>query len=151
MAKSLNRIELIGNLGRDPESRETKSGETCVNLSIATSESYMNKDEERVERTEWHRVSFFRKPAEVVQRYCHKGDRLYVSGQVRTRKYQDEAGEDRYITEIVGRDFVLLSSKNESSDDAPASAKTQSKAKAKAKPAPVPAEAEADFEDDIPF
>ena len=105
----LNKVTLIGNLGADPERRRTQSGTLIANLSIATSESWLdNETKERRERTEWHRVVFFGKPAEPILQYMSKGRRVYIEGRLQTRKWQDQNGQDRYTTEIVGRDIIFL-------------------------------------------
>ena len=105
----LNKVTLIGNLGADPERRRTQSGTLIANLSIATSESWLdNETKERRERTEWHRVVFFGKPAEPILQYMSKGRRVYIEGKLQTRKWQDQNGQDRYTTEIVGRDIIFL-------------------------------------------
>ncbi len=105
----LNKVTLIGNLGADPERRMTQNGRVIANLSIATTESWMDREtRERRNQTEWHRVVFFEPRAETILKYTRKGSKLYVEGQLRTRKWQDQNGQDRYTTEIIGRDFVFL-------------------------------------------
>ncbi len=105
----LNKVTLIGNLGADPERRMTQNGRVIANLRIATSESWMDREtRERRERTEWHRVVFFGPVAETILKYTRKGSKLYVEGQLQTRKWQDQSGQDRYTTEIIGREFVFL-------------------------------------------
>ena len=103
MAGSVNKVILVGNLGRDPEVRSTQDGAKIVQLSMATSESWKDKATgERRERTEWHRVVIFNERlADVAEQYLHKGSKLYVEGQLQTRKWQDKEGLDRYTTEIV--------------------------------------------------
>ncbi len=103
MAGSVNKVILVGNLGRDPEVRRMASGEPVVNLSLATSESWRDKQSgERKERTEWHRVVIFNeKLAEVAQKYIRKGSKIYVEGQLSTRKWTDRSGQERYTTEVV--------------------------------------------------
>lgn len=103
MAGSVNKVILVGNLGRDPESRSTQAGTTIVNMSLATSESWRDKQSgERQERTEWHRVVIFNeKIAEVAEKYLHKGDKVYIEGQLQTRKWTDNEGQERYTTEVV--------------------------------------------------
>ncbi|MYD78090.1 MAG: single-stranded DNA-binding protein [Gammaproteobacteria bacterium] len=105
----LNKVTLIGNLGADPERRMTQSGQVIANLRIATSEVWQDREtRERRERTEWHRVVYFGPRAETILKYTRKGSKLYVEGQLQTRKWQDQSGQDRYTTEIIGRDFVFL-------------------------------------------
>ncbi len=105
----LNKVTLIGYLGADPERRRTQSGTLVANLRIATTESWLdNETKERKERTEWHRVAFFGKTAETIIQYMHKGRRVYIEGRLQTRKWQDQNGQDRYTTEIIGRDIIFL-------------------------------------------
>ncbi len=107
MAGSVNKVILIGNLGRDPEIRSTQDGTRIANLSVATSESWRDRNTgERRERTEWHRVVIFdEKLVEVVERYVKKGSKLYLEGQLQTRKWTDQSGQDRYTTEVVLQRF----------------------------------------------
>lgn len=105
---SVNKVILIGNLGRDPEVRYMPSGDAIANLSLATTETWKDKNGERQEATEWHRVVFFGKQAEVCGQYLKKGSQVYVEGSLRTRKYQDKDGQDRYITEIRGERMQML-------------------------------------------
>ena len=107
MAGSVNRVTLIGNLGRDPEVRTFQNGGKIVSLRIATSESWRDKDSgERKERTEWHSVSILSEPlAKIAEQYLRKGSTVYIEGQLETRKWQDQAGADRYSTEVVLRPF----------------------------------------------
>ena len=116
MAGSVNKVILVGNLGRDPEIRRMQSGDPVANLSLATSESWNDRQTgERRERTEWHRVVIFGKLAEVAERYLRKGGKVYLEGQLQTRKWQDQSGQDRYSTEVVLRGFnatmVMLDSR----------------------------------------
>jgi single-strand DNA-binding protein len=103
MAGSINKVILVGNLGRDPEVRQTQDGRPIVNLSLATSENWRDRSSgERRERTEWHRVVIFNdRLAEVAQKYLRKGSKVYLEGQLQTRKWQDQTGQDRYSTEVV--------------------------------------------------
>lgn len=106
MAGSVNRVTLLGNLGADPETRTFQNGGKVVNLRIATSETWKNKDGERQERTEWHTVAIFAEPlAKVAEQYLRKGSKVYLEGQLETRKWQDQSGADRYSTEVVLRPF----------------------------------------------
>jgi len=105
MSGSLNKVILVGNLGRDPEVRMTQSGDKVANLSIATSERWSDRDGNRQERTEWHRVVIFGKVAEVAERYLRKGSKLLIEGKLQTRKWTDQAGQERYTTEIVVSGF----------------------------------------------
>lgn len=103
MAGSVNKVILVGNLGRDPEVRHTNDGNPIVNLSVATSEQWRDRNSgERRERTEWHRVVIFdERLGEVAQKYLHKGSKVYLEGQIQTRKWTDQQGQDRYTTEVV--------------------------------------------------
>ncbi|QPQ55560.1 single-stranded DNA-binding protein [Allosphingosinicella flava] len=117
MAGSVNKVILVGNLGQDPESRSLSNGNEVVNLSIATSESWKDRDGNRQERTEWHRVVIFNEhAAKVAKQYLRKGSKVYLEGQLQTRKWQDNNGQDRYSTEIVLQKFkgelTLLDSGN---------------------------------------
>jgi len=109
MARGVNKVILIGNLGADPETRAMPSGTTVANLRVATSESWRDKQTgEQQERTEWHRVALFGRLAEVAGEYLRKGSQVYIEGSLRTRKWQDKEGKDRYSTEIVGNDLQML-------------------------------------------
>jgi single-strand DNA-binding protein len=109
MARGVNKVILIGNLGADPETRAMPSGTTVANLRVATSESWRDKQSgEQQERTEWHRVAFFGRLAEVAGEYLRKGSQVYIEGSLRTRKWQDKQGNERYSTEIIGSDLQML-------------------------------------------
>ena len=113
-SKGVNKVILIGNLGNDPEIKFLTNGDAVCNLSIATSESWKDKSTgQPQERTEWHRVVFFRKPAEIIGEYTKKGSKLYIEGSLQTRKWQDKDGIDRYTTEIRGDQFQFLDSKGD--------------------------------------
>ena len=113
MARGINKAIIVGNLGRDPEVRYTANGSAVANVTVATSESWKDKQSgERQERTEWHRVVFFGRLAEIVEEYLKKGSQVYIEGSIRTQKWQDkESGQDRYTTEIVARDMQMLGSR----------------------------------------
>lgn len=160
MARGINKVILIGNLGADPESRVLPSGGTVTNINLATSEAWKDKQSGQMqERTEWHRVVFFNRLGEIAAEYLRKGSKVYVEGSLRTRKWQGQDGQDRYTTEIVGNEMQMLDSKGGqqggdynqgqamgggySQSPQPAAAATQNKA-----PSPSPAD---DFDDDIPF
>ncbi|HTD10971.1 MAG TPA: single-stranded DNA-binding protein [Steroidobacteraceae bacterium] len=109
MARGINKVILIGNLGADPETRAMPSGTTVANLRIATSESWRDKQSgEQQERTEWHRVALFGRLAEIAGEYLRKGSQVYIEGSLRTRKWQDKQGNDRYSTEIIGNELQML-------------------------------------------
>lgn len=113
MAKGVNKVILIGNLGKDPETRYLPSGGAVTNITVATSETWTDKQSaQKQERTEWHRVVYFNRLAEVAGEYLKKGSKVYVEGSLRTRKWQDpQSGQDRYSTEIVGSDLQMLDSR----------------------------------------
>lgn len=106
--KGVNRVILIGNLGQDPEIKYVASGTAIANLSIATSENRKNAQGEWTEHTEWHRIVLFGKTAEVAKDYLHKGSRIYIEGRLQTRSWDDQNGQKRYMTEIVGNNLVML-------------------------------------------
>ncbi len=109
MARGINKVILIGNLGQDPEVRFTPSGTAVANLNLATSDTWMDRQSgQRQERTEWHRVVLFNKTAEIAQQYLKKGSKVYIEGRLQTRKWQDQNGQDRYSTEIVANDMQML-------------------------------------------
>lgn len=152
MARGVNKVILIGNLGADPEVRVTPNGQTIVNLSLATSAKWRDKQTgENQERTEWHRVVCFSKLAEIARDYLRKGGKVYVEGSLQTRKWQDKTGQDRYTTEIIANELEMLDSRG-GANTAPTSNFTTNTAASSA-PAEMSAlkESENHFEDDIPF
>ncbi|MEO6145907.1 MAG: single-stranded DNA-binding protein [Sulfuriferula sp.] len=114
---SVNKVILVGNLGKDPEVRYAPSGDAIANVSIATTENWKDKSGEKQTKTEWHRVSFFGKTAEVVGQYLKKGSQVYVEGRIQTRNWQDKEGQERYTTEIVADRMQMLGSPR--NDDKP--------------------------------
>lgn len=113
MARGVNKVIIVGNLGDDPETRYTAGGKAITNCSMATSESWKDKQTgQQQERTEWHRVCFFNKLAEIAGQYLKKGSKVYVEGSLRTRKWQDQSGQDRYTTEIVASEMQMLDSRD---------------------------------------
>ena len=135
---SLNCVHIIGNLGQDPESRATPSGGTVTNLRIATSETWKDKHTgDKKEATEWHSVALFGRVAEIAAEYLRKGSKVYIGGSLRTRKWQDKNGNDRYTTEIVGRELKMLGGNERSATREPAT---------RNEPAGEP-----EFDDSIPF
>jgi len=109
MARGVNKVTLIGNLGADPEVRYTTNGSAVANIRLATAESWRDKDSgEQQERTEWHRVVFFSRLAEIVGEYLKKGSQVYIEGSIRTNKWQDRDGNDRYTTEIIASEMQML-------------------------------------------
>jgi single-strand DNA-binding protein len=148
MARGINKVILVGNLGADPEVRYTSAGAAVTTVSVATTDSWKDKQSgERQERTEWHRVVFFSRLAEIAGEYLKKGSQIYVEGRLQTRKWQDKDGNDRYSTEVVGNEMQMLGSRSGSgapADSPPARASASASA-------PAPAPASEDFDDDIPF
>lgn len=116
MARGINKVILVGNCGQDPETKYMPSGGAVTNVSVATSESWKDKQTgQPQERTEWHRVVFFNRLAEIAGQYLKKGSKVYIEGSLRTRKWQDKGGADRYTTEIVAREMQMLDSKGSQS------------------------------------
>ncbi len=167
MARGVNKVILVGHLGRDPEVRYSPNGQAVANVTMATSESWKDKNTgEKQERTEWHRVVFWGKLAEIAGEYLKKGSQVYVEGRLQTRKWQDKEGAERYTTEIVANDMQMLGSRDgrgapaDFNQDEPAmmssggggapSNFSNGGGSAK-KPSSAPAKAGGDFDDDIPF
>jgi single-strand DNA-binding protein len=118
MARGINKVILIGNLGADPEVRYTAGGAAVANVNLATTDSWRDKESgEQQERTEWHRIVFFGRLAEIVGEYLKKGSQIYVEGRLQTRKWQDRDGNDRYTTEIVASEMQMLGSRGGSSGE----------------------------------
>jgi len=177
MARGINKVILIGNLGADPETRFTAQGSPVSNLNLATDESYRDKQSGQiVPKTEWHRVVLFNRLAEIARDYLKKGSKVYIEGKLQTRKWQDQNGQDRYSTDIVANELQMLDSKQGGYDQAPAQGgyaqqapqsapqqnyqqaapapqggyaqQTAPPASSAPQPAPAPVD---DFDDDIPF
>ena len=151
---SVNKVIIVGNLGRDPEVRYTPNGDSITNVTIATTDTWKDKATgEKKEATEWHRVVFFGKLAEIAGQYLKKGRQVYVEGALRTRKWQDKEGQERYTTEIVANEMKMLGSR-EGLSDAPPRESGGAAAGGGNRPAAAPQAAGGtfnDFEDDIPF
>jgi single-strand DNA-binding protein len=149
MARGINKVILIGNLGDDPEVRYTSGGAAVANIRMATSESWKDRETgEQQERTEWHRVVFFGRLAEIVAEYLKKGSQIYIEGRLQTRKWQDKEGNDRYTTEIVANEMQMLGGRGggATNREQPAAAPAESRQTA------GKAAADSDFvDDDIPF
>ena len=144
MARGINKVILVGNLGADPETRYMPSGSAVTNLSVATSESWKDKQTgEQKERTEWHKVAMFNRLAEIAAEYLRKGSQVYIEGKIRTRKWQDRDGNDRWTTEIIADEMQMLGGRGGGG-----SAPMSSGGPGPSSPPPQPAD---DFEDDIPF
>lgn len=152
MARGVNKVILIGNLGRDPEMRYAPSGLAVANITIATSEAWKDKQSgELQERTEWHRVVFYQRLAEIAGEYLRKGSKVFIEGRLRTTKWQDKTtGQDRYTTEIIADNMQMLDSKGSSSSN-DFSPMHEKPAMAAASSAPEAAPALDSFDDDIPF
>jgi single-strand DNA-binding protein len=159
MARGVNKVILVGNLGKDPETRYMPSGSAVTNLRIATSESWKDKTTgEQTERTEWHAVAMFGRLAEIAAEYLRKGSQVYIEGKLRTRKWQDKtSGQDRYTTEIIADEMQMLGSKGGGAGGGMGAASSSS---SNGPPARQSAVADADsgppsrggeFDDDIPF
>jgi single-strand DNA-binding protein len=158
VSRSLNKVQLIGNLGADPEVRSTNNGSRVATLSIATSRQWTGKSGDKQEKTEWHRVIFwntnFSKLADIAEKYCKKGDKVYVEGAIEYRTWQDREGQTKYTTEINGRELILLGGRGgASSDDSYGASKVGAAASA-----PKKDESFEDFpealdggDDDLPF
>jgi len=149
---SVNKVILIGRLGKDPETRYMSSGEAVTNATLATSENWKDKSGEKQERTEWHNLVFYRRLAEIAGEYLKKGSQIYVEGKLQTRKWQDKEGKDRYTTEIIVNEMTMLGGKQDQSSDSSYQSST--------KPAQSPSKAAENaaskgtfdnFDDDIPF
>ena len=154
---SVNKVILIGNLGRDPETRYTADGAAITNITIATSDRWKDKASgEMKESTEWHRVAFFGRLAEIAGEYLKKGRPVYVEGRLRTRKWQDKDGQDRYTTEIVADTMQMLGSRQGMGEAPSAREPAPASVGGERKPAPTgpssgPGAGFGDMEDDIPF
>ncbi|MBM3356701.1 MAG: single-stranded DNA-binding protein [Betaproteobacteria bacterium] len=146
---SVNKVILIGNLGRDPEVRYMPEGGAVANISVATTEVWKDKSGEKQERTEWHRVAFFGRLAEIVGEYLKKGSPVYVEGSLRTRKWQDKEGHERYTTEIVASEMKMLGSRGGGSE--PLAREPAAAAAGGAKPQPKKGGGFDQMDDDIPF
>ncbi len=172
MARGVNKVILVGNLGRDPEVRYTPGGSAVANVTIATSEQWKDKQTgDNQERTEWHRVVFFGRLAEIVSEYVKKGQQIYIEGSLRTNKWQDQSGNDRYTTEIIASEMQMLGgrsggggggfdqgmdqSQNQNQQRQPQQRQAQGGGQQQQAPAQTTAPAQAggfdDFDDDIPF
>jgi single-strand DNA-binding protein len=149
---SVNKVILIGNLGRDPETRYMPDGGAITNVSIATTEVWKDKNGDKQEKTEWHRVAFFGKLAEIAGEYLKKGSQVYVEGRLQTRKWQDKDGADKYTTEIVADRMQMLGSRQGGGSRDMGETEGAAPRAAASKPATAKSGGKFDdFEDDIPF
>ena len=146
MARGVNKVILVGNLGKDPETKYMPSGDCVCNFSLATTDSWKDKSSgEKVEKTEWHNIVMYRKLAEIAGEYLRKGSQVYIEGKLKTRKWQDKSGNDRWTTEIEARDMQMLGGKGGSGMG------MGSGSAAPAAPYEPSAAAGGDYDDDIPF
>lgn len=152
---SVNKVIIVGNLGRDPETRYMPDGGAITNVSIATTSTWKDKSGEKQEQTEWHRVAFFGKLAEIAGEYLKKGSQVYVEGKLRTRKWQDKDGQEKYTTEIIADSMQMLGSRQgmggSGSGESDSGYGTRSAPSTANKPASKPASKFEDLDDDIPF
>ena len=152
MARGVNKVILVGNLGRDPEMKYTASGAAIANITVATSESWNDKQTgERVDKTEWHRIVAFQRLAEIMGEYLKKGSQVYIEGKLQTRKWQDQNGQDRYTTEVVANDMQMLGARG-GDGGGQSQGSGGFRNNPPAKPAPAQPGTNNDFDDDdIPF
>ncbi|MBT8115782.1 MAG: single-stranded DNA-binding protein [Arenicella sp.] len=154
MARGINKVILVGNLGNDPEVRYANNGSAIANISVATTDSWKDKNTgEQQEKTEWHRVVMFNRLGEIAGEYLKKGSQVYIEGRLQTRKWQDQSGQDRYTTEIVANEMQMLGSRGGGSDMSSgggyqAPKQSSQEPQQAAQPAAQPSN---DFDDDIPF
>ena len=160
MARGINKVILIGNLGRDPETRYTQGGSPVTNLNLATTDQWRDREtNEQQERTEWHRVVCFRRLAEIAGQYLRKGSKCYIEGYLQTRSWEDREGQTRYTTEIVARDMQMLDGRGDASADyspPPRGSSGPERAQPAGSAAPAAPATDAvddldDLDDDIPF
>ena len=149
MARGINKVILVGNLGQDPETRYMPSGKAVTNLRLATSDSWKDKQTgEQREQTEWHSIVIYDRLAEIAAEYLRKGSQIYVEGRLKTRKWQDKEGKDRYTTEIIANEMQMLGSRGGERAGAEARSEPRSAPSQERAPQPAPA---GEFDDDIPF
>ncbi len=148
MARGINKVILVGNLGADPETRAMPSGSSVTNIRIATTESWKDKNTgDQQERTEWHSIAFFGRLAEIAGEYLNKGSQVYVEGKLRTRKWQDREGNDRWTTEVVANELQMLGGRSGAGAPAQGAATTAPPQSS----GDVPQDTSTPFDDDIPF
>jgi single-strand DNA-binding protein len=153
MARGINKVILVGNLGKDPETRYMPSGKAVTNFSIATSESWKDKQTgEQKEQTEWHNIVMYDRLAEIAAEYLRKGSQVYVEGRLRTRKWQDKEGRDRYTTEIIANEMQMLGSRGGAGGGMGTESRAEPRPAATTeRTGAAPAPARDEFDDDIPF
>jgi len=139
----VNKVILVGNLGKDPEVRHLENGATVANFPIATTESYKDRNGNRQEQTEWHNIVLWRGLADIAEKYLRKGNQVYIEGKLRSRSWEDKEGNTRYITEVIGDNLTMLGGRNEQNESA---------APKSSQPAPSTADSfQEDEDDDLPF
>ena len=152
MARGINKVIIVGNLGGDPETRYMPSGSAVTNLTIATNESWKDKQTgEQKDRTEWHKVAMFNRLAEVAAEYLRKGSQVYIEGKLRTRKWQDKSGQDRWTTEIIADEMQMLGGRGGAGGGAGGGSAPMSSGQDSGPPSTPPQAGPDDFDDDIPF
>ncbi len=150
-SRGVNKVILIGNLGKDPEVRYMPNGTAVANITVATSETWKDKQTgEQKEKTEWHRVVFYRRLAEIAGEYLRKGSKVYIEGRLQTRKWQDQSGQDRYSTEIIADEMQMLDSRASGAEAERSSSPSKAASPAPASSPEVPAD-DSFLDDDIPF
>jgi single-strand DNA-binding protein len=148
----LNKVTLIGNLGQDPDVRTSPNGTKIVRISLATTRRWTDRQtQERKDHTEWHRVVFFNRTAEVVEQYLRKGSQVYIEGRIQTQKYQGKDGQDRYSTDIIAEQMQMLGSRSGGSSNFSDNAQSSAPAAPASPSAPGAFQGSDDFDDDIPF
>ncbi len=147
----INKVILVGNLGKDPEVRAISTDRKVANFSLATTESYKNKSGERVDQTEWHNVVFYGPIADVIERYLRKGSQIYVEGKIRTRSYDDKDGVKKYITEIIGDTMTMLGSRGSSDSQGSSSGSSASSQSSPVMESAGSFEPQSSGADDLPF
>ena len=152
MARGINKAIIVGNLGRDPEVRYTANGNAIANITVATTESWKDKQSgERQEKTEWHRVVFFGRLAEIAGEYLKKGSQVYIEGRLQTRKWEDKSGQERYTTEIVASEMQMLGSRGGGASEAPDDDYSSEARSAAGSSGGGTSGGDPDLDDDIPF
>ena len=152
MARGVNKVILVGNLGKDPQQRAMPSGKAVVNFSLATTDQWRDKQTgENKEQTEWHNIVMFDRLAEIAAEYLRKGSQVYIEGRIRTRKWQDKEGQDRYTTEIIANDMQMLGGRGQSGAGAGASQERAPQRQPEPAARSEAAGVAESFDDDIPF
>lgn len=152
MSRGVNKVIILGYLGRDPDVRTMPSGAQVTTVSVATTEQWTDRSSgEKQERTEWHRIAFFGRLAEIAGEYLHKGSQVYIEGSIRTRKWQDRQGTERYTTEIVANELQMLGGRGQGGGSSGSARRRDDDEPARDYPDPSRSQPAQDFDDDIPF